>query len=473
MNAPDPSAPAAATITAFLDTVYESAPDEVLNAASRILLNGLRACLAGVGESLPTALRDVEQHRVAGAAGQASVLFSGKRLPADSAALCNQQMWALLLLDDMEMISGMHPGGPAVTGALATAEALESSGIRVSGRRLLAAVVASVEVQIAVAIAASPEMLHERGFAPLSALAPLGATVAACVIASAPAAVARHALGISAMSGIGMWEMGGTSSAGYITASATRSGIAAFDAAKVGIEAPERAIDGDFGAFRAFTGKGRDVLAGELATLGWRWRTTDVLFQPYSGDTYSQAPVAAIAALRARARVGDARSADRIVVRVDSRTAVGVRRKFARHPMVQDPLVFNSDPQSRIAAAWLRGAFSYNGTFRALVDDAEVRRLRGRVEFVADPAITDMASAVVEIHFTDGSVEGADIPAFAGSAGNRFSDDALADVFREAAHGRIPGERAERIVARVADLVAAPSIRELLAEIGPAANASS
>ncbi|QLC26357.1 MmgE/PrpD family protein [Parasphingopyxis algicola] len=462
---------AAPTIAAFLETVRDEVPAEARHAAVRILLNGLRAVVRAVGGPLPAALLASESARSAGISATTGVMFSDARLPEDAAALCNQQLWTLLLLDDLEMTSGTHPGGPAVTAALALAERRELEGRPVSGRTLLSAIVAGIELQIAVALASAPEMLHERGFATLSVLAPLGSVAAGCVLDSVPTPVATHALGMAAMSGIGMWEMGGTSSAGYLTASAMQSGLAALRAAQAGFEAPECAIDGDFGAFRAYTGKPRAALMDQLTLLGTKWRTTDVLFQPYSGDTYAQASLAALRLLRDRLTdPTQLPTVDRIVVRVNQRTATGVERKYARHPKIHDPLVFNSDPQSRIAAAWLRDAFSFDCTFADLVVDDEVRALRERVEFVDDPAMKTMASATAKIHFVDGTIERADVPAFRGSGTNPFSDDDLSDAFRDAARGKLSEARIERILSAVWALDDSTSAGGLIGEIAAAAD---
>jgi 2-methylcitrate dehydratase PrpD len=462
---------AADTIADFVRTAGHATPAPVRHAAARVLLNGLRATLAAARERLTDDLVAAERNRLPPVGEHPSgcgVWWTGHRLPGEEAAACNQLMWTMLLLDDMELTSGMHPGGPAVTSALASAHATGASG-----RDVLSAIAAGIEVQIAVALAGSPEMLQVHGFAPLSVLAPLGSVVAACVLAQPDRQVVRDAVGIAAMSGIGMWEMGGTPAAGYVTASATRAGIAALRAARAGFVAPERALDGTFGAFHAFTGKSEETLHEALAPLGTDWRTGDILFQPYSGDTYSQAPLAALAEVRAKVN-GSAdgptdRQAREIVVRCDLRTATGVRRKHDRHPVIHEPLVFNSDPQSRVAAAWLYGGYSFDDRFTDFVGDTAVRDLRERVSFVHDESIQDMSGASVEVVLADGERAGAVVTGFRGSPANRQSDDGLADWFRDVASTRLDPARTERIIDHVWGLDTGSDVDGLLAEIsGPA-----
>jgi 2-methylcitrate dehydratase PrpD len=456
---------AAETIADFVETAREDTPAPIRHAAARILLNGLRATLAASGERLTQDLVAGELARVPSVGdhpGGSGVWWTGHRLPNEEAAACNQLMWTMLLLDDMELTSGMHPGGPAATSALASASAFGASG-----RDVLSAIAAGIEVQVAVALAGSPEMLQVHGFAPLSVLAPLGSVVAACVLARPDRQVVRDAVGIAAMSGIGMWEMGGTPAAGYITASATRAGIAALRAARAGFVAPERALDGNFGAFHAFTGKSAETLHEALAPLGTEWRTGDILFQPYSGDTYSQAPLAALAEVRTKITGSvdgpQTHEVTEIVVRVDQRTATGVRRKYDRHPVIHEPLVFNSDPQSRVAAAWLYGGYSFDDRFAEFVTDPAVRDLRDRVRFVHDESIPDMSGASVEVVLADGRREQTTVTGFVGSPVNKQSDAGLADWFRDVATDRLDSDRTERIVDQVWALDSGASVHELLA----------
>ena len=438
----------AARIAAFLGTVADRAPADARHWAKRILLNGLRASLSGSLESLPARYAESEHRRLGAAAGTAGLLWSDLRLPVEEAVAYNEMVWTLLLLDDMDLVSGIHPGGPAATAALPQAVAAEASGAD-----LLAAIVAGIELQLAVAHAASPEMLQARGFAPLSVIAPLGSVAASIVLQRPDAEAARHAIGIAAMSGIGVWEMGGTSTALLMSGQATRAGVAAVRAGQIGIDAPERALDGDFGTFRAYSGKSLDVLNEQLATLGVDWRTPGISLQPYSGDTYSQAPLEAVRAIKQkRAGTDDAQPVRSILVEVQDRVALGVARKYARHRQIETPLLLNSDPQSRVGIAWLYDDYSYSPAFTGYVTDRAVSDLRERVTFRANPSMTDMTTASVEIKFEDGLRESAAIDGFRGSPRTPMSDDDLAALFAQTAAPLLAPERIDRIVELVWNL---------------------
>ncbi len=433
---------AATTIVDFLQGVRDQAPPEAIHGAKRILLNGLRASLSGSVESLPARFAESEQQRLAGAHDRTGLLWSDARLPTEEAVAFNAMTWTLLLLDDLDLVSGIHPGGPAASAALPQAVARGASG-----HDLLAAIVAGIELQLAVARAASPEMLQQRGFAPLSVIAPLGSVAAMVSLVQPDAEVARNAVGIAAMSGIGVWEMGGTSSALFLSGSATRMGVAAMRAAALGISAPERALDGDFGAFRAYSGKPLDVLTAQLSTLGTSWQTTTVALQPYSGDTYSQAPLEAVLAIKKGLAAHQAdRAVKSIVVEVEERVAVGVARKYARHPHVETALLLNSDPQSRVAIAWLHDDYSYSPAFAGFVNDASVAALRERVQFRASPRMTDMTVGAVDVEFEDGTHESAEIAGFRGSPRKPLPDDDLSALFEATAAPLLAPDRIRRIL---------------------------
>lgn len=469
MSAHNPTDPAAGTaadaILAFLQNARNNVPAEVRHAAARVLLNGLRAVVSSMNEPLPVTMLA----RRPASSDDASVLFKGHRLSVEDASFFNQLHWTYQLLDDVELQSGLHPGGAAVTAALAVAERRERAGHPVSGHVLLNAIVVGIELQIAVALAAAPEIRSDRGFAPLSVMAPLGAVAAGIMVDDPDADTARHAIGMAGMSGIGMWEMGGTSSAYYLTARSAQSGLAALEAAKAGFTAPALALDGPFGAFRAYCGKPSEVLLQSLQKLGQTWWTQEVFFQPYSGDTYTQAPLAAIKAIRSRMLSGGALpEVERIKAYVCERAAVGIVAKIERFPQVDNDLTFNSDPSSRLAAAWLHGIYSMEQDFSEAIANPEVADLRQRVDFIGDPAISGFAPARVEVFFKDGSRESEDVAAFAGSKEQPFTDDALGDLFRSAAGGSLTSVRMERIISSVWGLEDASSIAPLTAELsGP------
>jgi len=435
-----------------------SAPPEVLRHAQRILLSGLRSTLAASDTEIVSSVVRSERDRLGGAATGSSVLWSDARLPADEAAATNALAWSLLLLDDIEPLSGIHPGGAACAAALAVAE---RDGV--SGPDLLAAIAVGIEVQVVMARGMVPELLLDRGFAPLSVVTPLGAAATAVALGQVPEAAAPSAIGMAAMSGIGVWEMGGTGSAVGMVGSAVKLGLGVARLAGASLDAPPRAIEGDSGAFRAYCGKDPAELMANLARLGEDWTIGELWYTPFSGDTYSQAPLEAMAELRRRADAeGEPGEVERITVLVAERVRRGVERKHARFPEITTTWQLNSDPPSRVAAAWLRRVFSYGPGFTELVGDADVRALRDRAEFVADDAHPAMDGATVQIDFAGGTSWCQPVPAYRGSQIEPASDDDLTQWFTTTAGPLLSAERIERTLDALWSLDRAESVGSLI-----------
>ena len=448
-------------IARFLASAAEQTPVPIRHAAARILLNGLRAMLPGCDLQQVHGLTNAQVFAAPGSARTASVLFDGRCLAPGVAAMCNEHRWTAILLDEVEPVSGSHPAGPSAVAGLAVAQA---AGRQVSGRTLLSAIVAGIEVSSAMCIAAAPEMKADRGFAILSAMAQLGSASAACVTVGADANVARHTVAMASMCGIGTWEMGGSSSAAVLTGHAARLGVDMFEAAQAGIAGSPKAIEGEFGSFRAYCGKDPQVAFDAIAQLGTAWRTPTIAFQPYSGDTFSQAPLVAIKQLRERPGGGEI---DEIRVFCSERMAKGVDQKTRRHARIPDALALNSDPASRVAAAWLYGDYSFSENFVRLAADTEVAALRGRVRFIADASIEGIDAARVEMSFVDGRSEVQDIPAFPGAEANPLSDMQLAEYFRIEAEGRLSRSRTEAIIETIFTLDETSDVGPFIALLTP------
>ena len=114
------------------------------------------------------------------------------------------------------------------------------------------------------------------------------------------------------------------------------------------------------------------------------------------------------------------------------------------------------------AAAWLRGAYSYEDGFEALVGDPEIESLRERVEFRLDTDVADMRSANVELHFADGTTDRVDVEGFVGSALRPFSDDDLSARFASMATGLVSERRIDAIIEAVWNLDELASVTPLV-----------
>ena len=95
--------------------------------------------------------------------------------------------------------------------------------------------------------------------------------------------------------------------------------------------------------------------------------------------------------------------------------------------------------------------------------DATILDLRNRIELVPDANHMTFEGASLEVFFTDGTTETADVPAFRGTPGNRMTDAELSEVFRVSAEGRLSPSGIKAALDSVWGLAAAPDIRTLIA----------
>ncbi len=236
-----------------------------------------------------------------GGAAQATVMSSGRRLPAPNAALVNGTLAHALDFDDTHLPSIVHPSSSIVPAALAVGEEM-----RANGRSLMTAVGIGLEVCLRLGMAsydraARNHVFFERGLHATSILGALGAAVAAACLYGLDAAQITSAIGIASSMGSGLLEAnrtGGTVKRMH-TGWAAHSGVAAAQLARNGLTGPPTVLEGRFGLLQAFSGDRWD--AGVVTDdLGVRWEFPRVHYKPYPTNHFTHAGIDAALAARAR-----------------------------------------------------------------------------------------------------------------------------------------------------------------------------
>lgn len=124
---------------------YEDLPSEVVEATKRLILNTIAAALAGSGA--PGVEETARLVKECGGKPEASVFLRDAKVPAQEAVMVNATMGRALDFDEFNIQTGVHAGATVVTTALAASElALAERGKNVSGRELIAAIVAGAEL---------------------------------------------------------------------------------------------------------------------------------------------------------------------------------------------------------------------------------------------------------------------------------------------------------------------------------------
>jgi len=268
---------------------FAAAPDEVKQALRNCLLYNLSMGLAveESADALGQALRGI-----AGASGPAR-LFGGRgtRSAAD-AAFINASLITARGQNDTHPQVVTHIGCIVIPAVLAVAESVQASAPRV-----LDALLVGYESipRIAQSLA---QQTTRRGFRASSLYGSLGAALACAVVLGLDARQAQNALSIAANMASGLLQTwtDGSQEWRLQIAKASRDGVHAALLAKDGVTGAEFCLEGDHGFGAAY--------AGQVPTLDFSgWRTPEMVFKPYPGCAFNQAPVQALRDLMAESSV--------------------------------------------------------------------------------------------------------------------------------------------------------------------------
>jgi len=229
------------------------------------------------------------------AQGRSTLFGQARTLAAPGAALCNGTSSHGFELDDLLDESIVHPGAIVVPAALATAEAVDASGLS-----LLRGIVAGYEVMDRIGLACGMEPAH-RGFHKTSLAGPVGAAVAAAVVMKLSFAQLGSAVGLACSSASGIKSFAAGQGGGMMKrmhcGRAAEAGVRMAQLAARGFTGPPTAIDGRFGMLEVFGGK---TARPELLTkrLGEHWAIEHVYVKVFPCCSWIQASVQQLVALR-------------------------------------------------------------------------------------------------------------------------------------------------------------------------------
>jgi 2-methylcitrate dehydratase PrpD len=183
-------------------TSYETLGVAAIEAARRLVLDGIAVAIAGTEEEAIQIL--AAHHREQGGAAQATAIGNGFRLNTVSAAALNGA--AMHVLDFEPMWSpANHALSTTLAGVLALAEAREANG-----REVLTALVKGLEMQGWIRQASGQFEAATLRFHPPGATGPLGAAVAAGHVLKLNPDRLAHAIGIAASRAGGLMSNAGT-----------------------------------------------------------------------------------------------------------------------------------------------------------------------------------------------------------------------------------------------------------------------
>jgi len=336
--------------------------------------------------------------------GTATVLPTGERLDAGTAALVNGALSHSLDYDNRHSPGSLHIGSSVVSAALAAAESGD-----VDGRTLLEGVVAGYDVAARLGMACNPRSSHERGFHPTGTCGTFAATAAAGVVAGLDADQLVSAFGVNGSQAGASYQCsrtGGWNKRIHPGLAAKRA-FAAIAFAENGFEGPPDPIEGELGFLQAYADRPRPERA--TADLGEAYEVARTKIKPYPVGTFAHVPIALLSELVAEGAV-DPTSVEEVVVELPtSGAAMFSRDEGAPHPTTSAGAQF--DMPFSVALALTAGEVGLTSFDDAIADEypGEFGRLMDVTRTVASEELEEYLPELypgrVTVRTASGTVE--------------------------------------------------------------------
>jgi 2-methylcitrate dehydratase PrpD len=400
-------------------TRWEDVPSEVRHQAKRSLINFFAVTLAGCrSRPIEIALRSLAEF-----SGGTPVTVIGRteRLDALSVAFLNAAGANVDDFCDTHTATVIHPTAP-VAGAL-----FSYAGLRpVSGSDLLLAFILGNEVQDRIGLAISPSH-YNRGWHITSTCGVFGAAAACGKLLPLNEQQLVWALGLAATQSAGLCECLGTPAKSVSVGNAARNGLWSALLAEKGYDGPGEPLAGKQGFYHALA----ETPDLSCLTDGWGedWEIMATSYKPYPCGFVIHPVLDCVIDWRRENPAGDVA---RVVVRGNPLLSVRADR-----PDVSTGREAQVSVQHAVAAALVTGQAGLDQFTDACVGNAEVLKMRSKVEVLRDERFSTVAAAV-EITTADGQTFHREQSAARGSDANPLSDSDLEAKLRTAASGWNP-----------------------------------
>ncbi len=425
-------------------TRWEDIPPQVRHQAKRSLVNFFAVTLAGCrSRPIEITLRSLAEFS---GGRQVELVGRSEKIDALSAAFLNAAGANVDDFCDTHTATVIHPTAP-VAGAL-----FSYAGLRpVRGADLLLAFVLGNEVQARIGLAISPSH-YNRGWHITSTCGVFGAATAIGKLAPLDERQMVWALGNAATQSAGLCECLGTPAKSVSVGNAARNGLWSALLAEKGYDGPPEPLAGVQGFYHALAEQ------ADLShiTDGWgeRWEIMATSYKPYPCGFVIHPVLDCVLDWR---RDHPTASVARVVVRGNPLLSVRADR-----PNVSTGREAQVSVQHAVAAALLKGKAGLDQFTDACVQDAEVLKLRGKVEILRDESFSTVAAAV-EITTSDGTIFKLEQKAARGSDANPLSDRDLEDKLRAAASLWNPRYDATALIDAIWAVEASADVSKLVA----------
>lgn len=229
------SALTSALATIAHEVSYESLPADVKTVARQALMDWVGVALAGANEDFVHSM--VRVLSAQGGAAQCTAIGHPLRLPSVNAALMNGLSSHALDYDDVHFAIPGHASAPVLAAALAVAEEIGASG-----RELVEAFVAGVEVSCRLGLAMAPKH-YALGFHATATIGSFGAAAATAKLLKLTPEQVQSTFGIVATRAAGLKAVFGTSCKPLQAGSAASAGVLAALLTQQGFDSTKDVLD--------------------------------------------------------------------------------------------------------------------------------------------------------------------------------------------------------------------------------------
>lgn len=392
-----------------------------------------------------------------GSAPEATVAGQRERRSLASATLLNAYRITALTACDVYTPAHFHVTPEVVPPALAVAEQRAASG-----RDLLVAVTAGLEVATRVASGLDYPTFRARGWHTPGVAGPFGGAAAVGKLAGLDTLRLRNALGLAGSQAAGTWAAWGTPTVKFHQARGALSGLLAGLLAETGFAAAEDVLTNpDGGVLAAYAGGGRPDLI--TSDLGERWELTRISLRLWPGATPLQPVITALARLIVAKKLPSERVR---AVRIFVAPAVKEQHARFRHPTGTFEAMLSID---YAAAALVRfGRLGFEDFLPATYNRRELHDLIDeQIHVEVDPALSPLACRV-ELTDETGGIDLLAIDRPKGHPDDPASRELLEDKFRLCAAGVLEPSSTEEVLRQFAALEDVTDSRQLSELLRPA-----
>lgn len=448
------------TIADFVENLtFAQIPPDAIERAKLLLLDASGIAFASTRQGYGRVACEAGK-ALSGIGGERTVIGTGLRLAPRDAALVNGILVHGLDFDDTHVAGVVH-----VTASLLPTVLAVGAAAAVSGRDLLAAFVAGIEVSARIGMVAKGGF-HQVGFHPTSVAGVFGCALAAGKLTGLGRAALGHAQGLALSTAAGSFEFlaDGAWTKRFHPGWAAASGITAAAFAKAGFIAPRLAYEGRFGLYRAYLGERFEQTALGLLTqgLGETWETLNVAIKPYPACHFVHACIdAAIEIQRANDLHPDAIA--QVEALIPAEVVKTVCEPVAQKQAVSSAYEAQFSIPYAVASGLVRRRFDLAALAPAALEEPAVCALAHRVRYAIDPqsGFPTYYSGEVVVHTTDGRTLRNRQHKNRGCFDRPLSSTEVADKFHANADPVVGRAKADAIAAGILDLETLASVRDL------------